>query len=63
MCYYEGKVSGTALNDQIGDAAADLESESSGRGELLKEQIIDPDTYRNVVRRFSDMILHIITIL
>lgn len=62
LCYYEGKVCGTDLNDQIGDAAADLESKSGGKGELLKEQIVDPDTYRNVVRRYFDMILHIITI-
>lgn len=55
--FYESQVSGTALNNQFGDTGPDLESLTSGRAKLLKGQINDPDTDRNVVRRIADTLL------
>lgn len=63
VCYYGKKVPGTALNNQMGDNGAGLKNKSGDGGKLLKGQISDPDAYRNVVRRFTNTLLHIIIIL
>lgn len=58
LFYYEKQVSGTVFDNQIGDNVDDLEGLTGGRGKLLKGQLNDPDTDRNVVRRIADTLLY-----
>lgn len=58
LFYWEKTASGTALDNQFGDTGDDLDGLIGGRGKLLKGQLKDPDTDRNVVRRIADLLLY-----